>query len=360
MNLDPNNIKNTEFEKYNFTQDDLTSFNDIPSLAPIYKIIRKSQEFVQDADPYNSKYFGIPYLKNLEDIPKDSDGFYQVMIAQINCKDFKRLNQYGGLSYIKESESNIEIYDKNLDIITENLQKACKERTQANFSKLPEEGLLQFWVCINDDKFINYEGNHTDANRFRVVYIQNYSQQINAEVVDTYFKQIEEKINEAIKSDFRKSSLVKSTKECIYLDFELSFDMYSTNPILSNADPYIDEDDIEPELFDAFIEKYLPDYVSLERERVVATYLAGSFGKVSEAKDQLIANFPNHHRKFSTISGYGKTSQEFYCDNMINILKLDWDGFWHYRDCGEVNFLMNYKDFENRDWQKVQIEAAGS
>lgn len=354
MILNTEKAKNTELEKNNFSDEQLKSFNDIPSLAPIYKVVRKTEEFVNDSDVYASKYFGNPYITSTKEIPKDSSGRYQIMIAQFNCKDFININELGGLSFIKGM--NLDFQD---DFGIKEAKEYFEKATKANFIKLPEAGLLQFWVCVGANEFAEGIGGKKTC---RVVYVEDYSTEPNQLAIAKYFKQISQSVEDVENEYFGANPLVLSTdSRCIYLDFVLSIDIYTGCPELER-DCYSQDWEILPEeqeiktFFDKYSDGSSP-YKWFSAE-YIGYYMMGLCGEITEAKSKLICNYPAHHSKYSTIGGYGKTSQNYCIDDYVTLLKLDCDDFWEYHDDGEVNFVINYKDLGKEKWGKATIEQA--
>lgn len=232
---------------------------------------------------FDSKMGGIPYCPQNEVLPVDEAGKQLWLLAQINFKQMPNLPDF------------------------------------------PTEGILQFFIALNDVLGLDFK-NWTSAKNFRVI----------------YYKYIDDTINE---EDIRKK--IKDYGEKVYPPIPLG-DEYKINFVKTEESMSICDNKYNKE-FLQIARKYFPD-------KNIKSFF--------DLNDKIIDKAYNDKNLIGTgtkIGGYPFFTQDdprYYGENKdYDILlfqsdsDLDLDIMWG--DCGVANFFIKLSDLKKLDFSKV-------
>ncbi len=247
-------------------------------------------ELQMDKKPniFDSKFGGLPYWDLSKAYPTDENGNKLLLLAQIN-------------------------FDK---IDTD--------------SRLPENGMLQFFICDDDQYGCDFD-NQDVQNRFRVVYHDT----INYDISEADIKFLNPPIVTASsQTPLHEEYAVSVVKKETYMDlFEYQFNDIATEIIKAKFDIESFEDVSN-------IWEYLDD--------------------ISEHMEEL--NFSSSGHKllgypvFTQADPRGYKEEYQYYDTLLFQMDTDYVDNKYYiiwGDCGVGNFFINHKDLENKDFSKV-------
>jgi len=247
-----------------------------------YKI---KKEKVDNLTIFDSKFGGIPYWDFSKEFPVDSKGEKLNLLAQIN-------------------------FDK------ENF----------NDKRLPNKGILQFYISSNDDIYgMDFDEQDQQIN-WRVIYHENVNYEVTEEVV--------------------KKNGVKSFNEMDIEDYP----------------PFNDAYRISFEIVDEVMSCYDQDFSS-----IVVNFLKEKYNIILEeyeVEEYLEQIDEDYYKKFGTyghkLLGYpGFTQSDPRCYNQkyskydTLLLQIDSDDDIMWGDCGVANFFINKEDLENNNFSNI-------
>ncbi|MEG4349953.1 DUF1963 domain-containing protein [Microcoleus sp. LAD1_D3] len=285
------------------------------SEKPVIKITyeRKATDF------WSSKFGGVPYLPKGYDFPKDSDGKYMHLLAQLNFEEIFAQVPYlapfpkqGILQfYISNNQGwygmDIEKLDNQKDFKILYFYKIDKNNCQTDFGFLVD--LNETYSTLNNQKFSGWQA--FDENNCPIDYPPSDC------VYEHYYSPLQHQD-------------VNNYQECLALQF--SFDKSWVNPADYQFDTFLGEQKLQ---------NYL-DIIWEDDNRLFEWYS----GNIYE----------NHHK----IGGYGYFTQTDpredspqYKDHKVVLLHMISDDEICWGDCGVGNFLIRAEDLENLDFSQV-------
>ena len=245
-----------------------------------YKI---ATEKSSDLSIFDSKFGGVPYWDFKLDYPKSEDGENMVLIAQINF-----------------------------------------EKEKFNDERLPDKGILQFFIAINDDVYgMNFD-KQNNQNNWRVVY--------------------HERINPDAKESDIKEKGIKEIKELseYILPFE---DTYKITFKEEEGGITFMDDSFNKVVLDVLKEKF-----NIEPTDGLHNYL-------KELDEDYYDKFPGWGHQllgYPSFTQYDpRENKKEYQKYDLLLMQIDSEGDIMWGDSGVANFFINEKDLLNRDFSDI-------
>ncbi|MEG4987880.1 DUF1963 domain-containing protein [Microcoleus sp. BR0-C5] len=285
------------------------------SEKPVIKITYERKA----TDLWSSKFGGVPYLPKGYDFPKDSDGKYMHLLAQLNFEEIFAQVPYlapfpkqGILQfYISNNLGWYGMYPENLDNQKDfkvlYFLEVDRNNCQTDFAFLLD--INETYSTLNNQKFSGWQA--FDENNCPIDYPPSDC------IYEHYYSPLQHQD-------------VNNSQECLALQF--SFDKSWVNPADYQFDTFLGEQKLQ---------NYL-DIIWEDDNRLFEWYS----GNIYE----------NHHK----IGGYGYFTQTDpredspqYKDHKVVLLHMISDDEIRWGDCGVGNFLIRAEDLENLDFSQV-------
>ncbi len=252
---------------------------------PAYKL-----QLIKDKQPgvLDSKFGGVPYWDLEKDYPLDGEGQKMMMIAQIN-------------------------------FTSANLKDEC----------LPEQGMLQFFIGVDDDVFgMNFDEQDVQRN-FRVVYHKKINEAITKEEIQALEIPICTDLENQEYTPVFKEVAVEIQKTTAYMDMRVvGFDKLFAEVIRELFNEEIEGQSLY-EYLNAQEYDYLADELSTQGHRILG---------------------------YPFFTQYDPREQATYYNTLLLQMDsdmIDREDYILWGDCGVANFFINSEALARKDFSKV-------